>query len=120
MGLDLAIGIARSGLAATQRAMAQASQNIANAQTEGYTRKRIDAQAQDAGGQPQGVRSPAARRDVDLALLAERWAYRPQMLAIGAIRAEVAAVCGAAAEKGPSRTLICPFESQTIAVASKL
>ena len=72
MGLDLAIGIARSGLAATQRALAQASQNIANAQTEGYTRKRIDAQAQDAGGQPQGVRSPAARRDVDLALLAER------------------------------------------------
>ena len=72
MGLDTAISVARSGLAATQRALAQASQNIANAQTEGYTRKRIDTQAQDAGGQPQGVRSPEARRDVDLALLAER------------------------------------------------
>ncbi|SFM22404.1 ExeA family protein [Rugamonas rubra] len=53
-------------------------------------------------------------------LLAERWAYRPHILAIGAIRADVAAVCGAAGEKGPSRTLICPFETQTIAVASKL
>ena len=72
MGLDLAISIARTGLAATQRALAQASQNIANAQTDGYTRKRIDTEAQDAGGQPQGVRSPQARRDVDLALLAER------------------------------------------------
>lgn len=72
MGLDSAISIARTGLAATQRALAQASQNIANANTEGYTRKRIDVQAQDAGGAPQGVRSPDARRDVDQALLAER------------------------------------------------
>lgn len=72
MGLDLALSIARTGLAASQRALAQASQNIANAQTEGYTRKRIAEEAVDAGGQPQGVRSPEARRDLDLALLAER------------------------------------------------
>ena len=72
MSLDLAISIARTGLAATQRALAQASQNIANAQTAGYTRKTIAAEALDAGGQPQGVRSPEARRDVDLALMAER------------------------------------------------
>ena len=72
MSLDLALSIARTGLAATQRALAQASHNIANAGTEGFTRKRIDVEAQDAGGQPQGVRSPQARRDVDLALLAER------------------------------------------------
>ncbi len=72
MSIDSAFAIARSGLAATQRAMAQASQNIANAGTEGYTRKSIANLAQDFAGQPQGVRSPEAKRDVDLALLAER------------------------------------------------
>ena len=72
MSIDNAFAIARSGLAATQRAMAQASQNIANAGTAGYTRKTIANEAQELAGQPQGVRSPEAKRDVDLALLAER------------------------------------------------
>lgn len=72
MSIDSAFAIARSGLAATQRAMAQASQNIANAGTEGYTRKSIANEAMDFAGQPQGVRGPEAKRDVDLALLAER------------------------------------------------
>ncbi len=58
MTLDLAFSIARSGLAATQRALAQASQNIANAGTEGYTRKTISNASQDYAGQPQGVSSP--------------------------------------------------------------
>jgi flagellar hook-associated protein 1 FlgK len=72
MSLDLAFNIARSGLAATQRALAQASQNIANAGTEGYTRKTHENNAVTYSGQPLGVRSAEARRDVDLALLAER------------------------------------------------
>ena len=72
MSLDLAFNIARSGLAATQRALAQASQNIANAGTDGYTRKTLENNAVAYSGQPLGVRSAEARRDVDLALLAER------------------------------------------------
>ena len=39
MSLDLALGIARSGLAAVQRGLAQNAQNVANAETAGYTRK---------------------------------------------------------------------------------
>jgi flagellar hook-associated protein 1 FlgK len=72
MSLDAAFSIARSGLAATQRALAQASQNIANAGTEGYTRKTVSNVSADYAGQPLGVRSAEARRDVDVALLAER------------------------------------------------
>jgi flagellar hook-associated protein 1 FlgK len=72
MSLDVAFNIARSGLAATQRALAQASQNIANAGTDGSTRKTLENNAVAYSGQPLGVRSAEARRDVDLALLAER------------------------------------------------
>ena len=38
MSLDLALNIARSGLAAVQRGLAQNAQNVANADTAGYTR----------------------------------------------------------------------------------
>jgi len=62
MSLDAAFSIARSGLAATQRALAQASQNIANAGTEGYTRKTVSNVSADYAGQPLGVRSAEARR----------------------------------------------------------
>ncbi len=84
MSLDIAFSIARSGLAATQRALAQASQNIANAGTEGYTRKTISTTAAEYSGQPLGVRSPEARRDVDVALLAERDARGAAAAAAGA------------------------------------
>ncbi|MCX7932089.1 MAG: flagellar basal body protein [Rhodovarius sp.] len=72
MALDLALHIARSGLLASQKALAQASHNIANADTAGYTRKRLDAAAEEIGGHPLGIRTGQALRDVDLALLAER------------------------------------------------
>jgi flagellar hook-associated protein 1 FlgK len=69
MSLDLALGIARSGLAAVQRSLAQTSQNIANADTPGYTRKSVPQQALVVGGQPAGLRSAEAQRAVDTALL---------------------------------------------------
>lgn len=72
MSLDLAIGIARSGLLATQRALANVSQNITNAETQGYTRKTSAAESRIAGGMPLGVRLGDARREVDQALLNER------------------------------------------------
>ncbi len=72
MSLDLALGIARSGLQATQRALANVSQNITNAETPGYTRKTAAAEARTTGGMPLGVRLGDARREVDQALLNER------------------------------------------------
>ena len=41
MSIDAALLIARSGLLHTQRALSNAADNVANAETEGYTRKRI-------------------------------------------------------------------------------
>ncbi len=69
MSLDLALGIARSGLDAAQRGLAQASQNIGNAETPGYTRKSIVRVAQVADALPAGVRVAEAQRAVDAALV---------------------------------------------------
>jgi flagellar hook-associated protein 1 len=69
MSLDLALGIARSGLLAVQRGLAQASQNIANAETPGYTRKTVAQQAVTVQDRPAGLRTAEAQRDVDAALV---------------------------------------------------
>lgn len=71
MSLDVALHNARSGLAHVNRAMAQSADNVANAGTEGFTRKVVEGRAAVAGGQAFGVRSDDAARDVDQALLAE-------------------------------------------------
>ena len=76
MSLDLALGIARSGLAAVQRGLAQNAQNVANADTAGYTRKAVPQESLVAGGQPMGLRTADARRDVDAALVARLDASR--------------------------------------------
>lgn len=83
MSLDLALGIARSGLQATQRALAHVSQNITNAETPGYTRKTAAAEARTAAGMPLGVRLGDARREVDQALLNERDARGGEAAAAG-------------------------------------
>lgn len=70
MSLDLALNAARTGLAATQRALAQTSQNIGNAATSGYTRKTIAQEAAVFGDTPLGVRTGEAQRSVDTALVA--------------------------------------------------
>lgn len=82
MSLDLALGIAKSGLQATQRALANVSQNI-TAETPGYTRKSVAAEARTAGGMPMGVRLGDARREVDQVLLAERDARGGEAAAAG-------------------------------------
>ena len=56
MSLDLAFSIARSGLQATQRALANVSQNITNAETPGYTRKSAAPESLTAMGMPFGMR----------------------------------------------------------------
>jgi flagellar hook-associated protein 1 FlgK len=42
MSLSSILGIARSALLAHQRAMQVTAHNVANAQTPGYTRQRVD------------------------------------------------------------------------------
>ena len=71
MGLDAALATARSGLLHTQRALAAAANDVANAQTPGYTRKTVSAQAVVIGQDGIGIRSLAPSRDVDEALVAE-------------------------------------------------
>jgi flagellar hook-associated protein 1 FlgK len=95
MSLDLAFGIARSGLAATQRALAQTSQNLINAETPGHTRKSTEPQAVSVGGMPLGVRLGEARRSVDQALVAERHA-RVGEAAAAALRERLLATVEAA------------------------
>lgn len=69
MSLDLALSIARSGLAAVQRSLAQSSQNVANADTAGYTRKHVTQSSVTVGGTPAGLRTSEAQRAVDTALV---------------------------------------------------
>ncbi|SDC75786.1 flagellar hook-associated protein FlgK [Belnapia rosea] len=69
MSLELALGIARSGLAAVQRNLSQASQNVANAETPGYTRKTVAQQSLVVEELPAGLRSGETQRAVDAALL---------------------------------------------------
>jgi flagellar hook-associated protein 1 FlgK len=71
MSIDAALLIARSGLLHTQRALSNAADNVANAESEGYTRKKIVAEAISVSGQGMGVRSLGPVRDVDTALVNE-------------------------------------------------
>ena len=71
MSIDAALSIARSGLLHTQRALSNAADNVANAEAEGYTRKRIVGEAVSSGGQGMGVRSLGPMREVDTALVNE-------------------------------------------------
>ena len=70
MSLDLALSVARSGLRLLDRQMARTADDIANAGTEGHTRKILQGEALSVGGTGIGVRSLPAARDVDLALQA--------------------------------------------------
>ena len=71
MSIDAALLIARSGLLHTQRSLSNAADNVANAQTEGYTRKRLSSVSVGADGQGMGVVTLGPLRDVDTALLKE-------------------------------------------------
>ena len=81
MSIDAALLIARSGLLNTQRALSNAADNVANAETEGYTRKRIVTEAVSVGGQGQGVRSLGPMREVDAALVNEMGKRKSELAA---------------------------------------
>jgi flagellar hook-associated protein 1 FlgK len=71
MSLDLALSIARSGLAHVNRQLAQSAANVANAATPGYTRKEVQGAALTPGGLASGVRSLEATRAVDTAMVTQ-------------------------------------------------
>ena len=66
MGLDLSLNNALSGLQASQQALAVLSQNIANANTPGYSRQQVAQSAVNVGSQGgDGVVVTGITRDVD-------------------------------------------------------
>lgn len=62
---------ALSGLKAAQKALDVTANNVANASTEGYTRKTLPQSTLIVGGSALGVRLQAVTRSVDKALLAD-------------------------------------------------
>jgi flagellar hook-associated protein 1 FlgK len=71
MTLDAALLSARSGLAHTQRALAAAANDVANAETAGHTKKTVAGRADAGDGTGIGVRSLPPTREVDEALVGE-------------------------------------------------
>src|SRR5918911_4990246 len=66
MSLLSALGAATSGLRVTQAGIDVVSQNVANADTAGYTRRRVAAVQQLAGERTSGVRTGEIERVIDL------------------------------------------------------
>lgn len=95
MSLDTALLNARSGLLHSQRALAAAAGNVANADTAGTTRKTVAARAVEAGGNSMGVRTLAPTRDVDAALVTELDSRRAAAAA-ATLRADLLAGIGTA------------------------
>src|SRR3712207_2575160 len=62
MGLMMALNAAVSGLRTTQTAMNITSQNVANANSVGYTRRTMSPVQQLAGDQTSGVRAGEVNR----------------------------------------------------------
>ena len=69
MSLNIALYNAVTGLQLNQRALDITSQNVANVNTEGYSRKIIEQQAMVIDGQGAGVKIAAITRRVDEFLL---------------------------------------------------
>ncbi len=71
MSLQSSLSISSSGLAHINRQLAVVSQNIANAETAGYTKKTINGSSLTAAGQGMGVKSGLITRNVDEKLMAD-------------------------------------------------
>jgi len=64
-GITDSMRIAVGSLQLAQDALATTSNNVANAHTEGYTRKRVEQEARVVGGRGGGVREVGISREVD-------------------------------------------------------
>ena len=69
MSLNIALYTAISGLLLNQRSLDVTAQNVANVNTEGYSRKILNQEAVVLGGMGAGVKLSAISREVDLFLL---------------------------------------------------
>jgi flagellar hook-associated protein 1 FlgK len=65
MSLSATLNTALSGLSVAQRALSVTANNVANANTDGYTRKQLNQATNVLDGQSQGVRSADTTRVVD-------------------------------------------------------
>ena len=65
VGITDSLRIAVSGLKLAQDQLATTSNNVANAHTEGYTRKRVEQEARVVAGRGGGVREVEISREVD-------------------------------------------------------
>lgn len=75
MSMD-AIGIGLSGLRANQSALAVVSNNLANASTEGYSRKELPRETQLLEGRGYGVKTMLLRRTINEYLQRDVWAQQ--------------------------------------------
>jgi flagellar hook-associated protein 1 FlgK len=71
MSLSATLSNALSGLSAAQRALSVTANNVANANTDGYSRKQVNQATQIVDGQSLGVRSLEPSRVVDQFLTGE-------------------------------------------------
>lgn len=79
MSLDIALQSAQSALSVSQKKLSVASQNIANLNTKGYTRKTVQVEASSIGGIGLGVEVKDIQRHVDTFLVQEMQNLLPQL-----------------------------------------
>jgi len=73
MTLISALGSALSGMQASQRAADLVSRNVANAGTEGYTKKTLPRESRVVLGQGTGVVTGEIQRSIDLRVQSQMW-----------------------------------------------
>ncbi|MEQ8966995.1 MAG: flagellar hook-associated protein FlgK [Azospirillaceae bacterium] len=73
MSLISALNTALTGMQASQRAADLVSRNVANAGTEGYTKKTLPREARVLDGQGAGVVTGEIQRSIDLRVQAQMW-----------------------------------------------
>lgn len=88
MGLDAALGISVSGLRAINQQLRVVSNNIANAEVEGYTAKKVPTTSVVADGRGIGVRTEPVQRATEAALQRAVW-QREAGVAGAEVRTEI-------------------------------
>lgn len=121
MSLQSSLSIAISGLANVNRQLAVVSQNIANAETPGYTRKAREQQAVAHGGIEMGVRTGSQTRVMDEGLradLARREAVLANLSARESLLRTIEAAHGASAQADSLGNLVGELQDSFIALQS--
>lgn len=122
MTLSGALFNANSGLVAAARGAGAVSQNVANAQTEGYGRRELDLVAASVAGRGTGVRVESVLRDVDARAIADRRLAqgdlgRQQLRADAYQRLE--SLIGVPGDAGALSDLVTRFESALLVAESR-